>query len=76
MSDKTRQSLQLGVGIITVALAISSAIGAFYVLPYRMSAAEAAISKMQDERKTDRELLLRIDERTARMDKTLDRLVK
>lgn len=76
MSEKTRQTLQMGATIVSVLLAVLGSIGAFYVLPYRMTAAEGAIKKMQEERTSDHELLSRIDERTAAIQRDLNRLAR
>jgi hypothetical protein len=62
MSNETKRNLELGALIIGTILAITSAFGVFYVLPYRMSAAETSISAMQIERKADHDVLVRIDE--------------
>ena len=67
MSNETRRSIELGALIIGTLLALVSAFGVFYVLPYRVSAAEVAISAIQIERKADRELLVRIDENVKRL---------
>lgn len=76
MSETNKRKLE----VVALLIAVVSGLGAFYgtfvLLPYRMAAAEKAITEVQVERKTDRELLVRVDERTARMEKALDRIAK
>ena len=67
MSNETKRTIELGALIIGTILAVVSAFGVFYVLPYRMAAAEVAINTIQVERKADRELLVRIDENVKRL---------
>lgn len=73
MSDKTKQTLATWVPIAISLLGLAYAA---LLLPYRMGAAEADIEKLKNERQSDHDLLQRIDERTSRMEKTLDRLTK
>ncbi len=75
MSDLTRQSLTR-IGLIVGLLSgLAGLFGAFVILPYRMDAAETAIRELHRTQAADHDLIQRTDERTARMEKTLDRLL-
>lgn len=76
MSETNRRKIEVLVMLISIISAFGAFYGTFVLLPYRMAAAEKAISEVQAERKTDRELLVRVDERTARMEKAIDRIAK
>lgn len=74
MSDAVKLSLtRLGV-IVGVISGLAGLFSAWFILPYRMAAAETAIKAVQEQAYTDHSLLQRIDERTARMERALDRL--
>jgi hypothetical protein len=71
MSDQLRLNLTrfgITVGIIS---GLAGLFGAWFILPYRMSAAEQAIKDVQSQGYADHSLLQRIDERTARMEQRL-----
>lgn len=76
MSETNKRKLEILGLVVAVLTGISAFFGTFVLLPYRMQAAEKALSDVQIERKSDRELLVRMDERTARMEKTLERIMK
>lgn len=76
MSETVKRRLEVMTLIIAVVSGLGAFFGAFVLLPYRMDAAEKAIVEVQGERKSDRELLVRVDERTARMERALDRMAK
>lgn len=76
MSDHTKTILARVLAVIGVLSGIAGLLGAWFVLPYRMDAAEKAIREVQKQSATDHDLLQRIDERTARMEKAIDRLMK
>lgn len=76
MSDSNKRKLEMLALLVAVISGIGAFFGAFVLLPYRMQAAEKAIEAVQTERKTDRELLIRVDVRTERMEKALDRIAK
>ena len=74
MSDETKESLSrigLAVGVLS---GLTGLLGAFVLLPYRISAAEQEIRQVKIETRADHELLVRIDERNARMEKAIDEL--
>lgn len=71
MSDQVKLNLvKFGVGLGIVS-GLAGLLGAWFVLPYRMSAAEQAIKEVQSQSYTDHSLLQRIDERTARMERQM-----
>ena len=76
MSDHTKTILARVMATVGILSGIAGLLGAWFVLPYRMDAAEKAIRDMQKQSSTDHDLLQRIDERTARMEKAIDRLMK
>lgn len=74
MSDETKESLSR-IGLVVGLLSgITGLLGAFVLLPYRISAAEQEIRQVKIETRADHELLVRIDERNARMEKAIDEL--
>lgn len=76
MSDHTKTLLARVMAVVGILSGIAGLLGAWFVLPYRMDAAEKAIREVQSQSHTDHDLLQRIDERTARMEKGIDRLTK
>jgi hypothetical protein len=74
MSAEGRRKIEIAALVVGTLLALLSAGGVFFVLPYRMSAAESAIAKIQEQRVTDHDVLTRIDARTEEMQRTLARL--
>lgn len=60
MSDKASKTVTWLLGS---AVAISTLLGSFVVLPQRMQAAEEQIRLLQAQQRNDRELLTRIEER-------------
>lgn len=74
MSEQTKRKLEIMAVIASVIISILSGLTAVVLLPYRVSAAENEISKLQAEAKADHDAITRIDGRTERMEKTLDRL--
>ena len=76
MSDEVKLNLSriaVGVGLLS---GICSLFGAFVLLPYRVSAVEQMARQTQIETRADHELLVRIDERNARMEKQLEELAR
>lgn len=72
--------LEVGLGCCVALIAIASAIGTWYVLPYRVSQLESKsvgiqiqIDSMQKDSQVQKELLIRIDERLKQVQQTLDR---
>lgn len=76
MSEANKRKLEILGLVVAVLTGIGAFIGTFVLLPYRMQAAEKSLSDLQIERRSDRELLVRVDERTARMEKAMDRITK
>jgi hypothetical protein len=55
-------------GIAVALLAsITSVVGAWFVIPYRLTLAEAAIAEIRSEQKETRERTIRIDENVKRL---------
>jgi hypothetical protein len=75
VSDDVKLSLTKAGIVIGLLAGLAGLLGAWFVLPYRVSAAENAIREVQTQARTDHDLIQRIDERTARMEKAIDRLV-
>jgi hypothetical protein len=74
MSDQTKSALTrlgLAVGIVS---GLSGLFGAFVLLPYRIDAAEQEIKQLKTEARVDHELLVRIDERSKRIEERLEDL--
>ena len=74
MSDQTKSALTrlgLAVGIVS---GLSGLFGAFVLLPYRIDAAEQEIKQLKTEARVDHELLVRIDERSKRIEDRLEDL--
>lgn len=65
--------MKVGV-VVTVLIGIAGLLGAWFVLPYRVAAAEAEIKEVRYQSAKDHDMLQRIDERTGRMEKALERI--
>jgi hypothetical protein len=61
----------LAIGIVS---GLSGLFGAFVLLPYRIDAAEQEIKQLKTEARVDHELLVRIDERSKRIEERLEDL--
>lgn len=61
------------VNTISVVIGVVTAGHSFYLLPYRMKVNEEAVIAIQQSHQRDHELLVRIDERTARVAEWLRR---
>lgn len=70
MSDNTKKNLELLGLFLALALSIAAIGQAWFTLPYRIEKAEQSIA----ETVKDRELLVRIDERLARLQADLAEL--
>lgn len=67
MSDKAKQHLAI-IGIcVAIASGVTGLLGAFVILPYRMSAAEEEIKQVKTAIHLDHDTVTRIDSRTALM---------
>jgi hypothetical protein len=73
MSEKLRTKVELLALLIAVLSGGSGLVGAFIVLPQRMDAMETRVEKISNQRESDRELLLRIEERGIAVQKELSR---
>lgn len=66
MSHKSQGDVNLNVSktaiVVAVLAGLGGLVGAWFVLPYRVSAAEQNITVIQNEQKFQRDLLIRIDE--------------
>lgn len=67
MSQKLKANLQVISLVLGICIAVFGAVGAWAVIPYRLEQAEAEIRALKDDRATDREILVRIDERVNRL---------
>jgi len=76
MSDKSRKWVELVAVMAGLATGVAGMFGAFYLLPYRMDAVEMRVEKISQQRDTDRELLLRIEERLINVQRDLQRVTK
>lgn len=65
--------MELAALFIAVLSGASGLIGAFIVLPQRMDAMEVRVEKISNQRESDRELLLRIEERVIAVQNDLKR---
>lgn len=74
MSERTKNTLE----VITLAAGLLLSVAAFakawFVLPYRVEQLEARATSADDVTARSRELLLRIDERTANMQRDITEL--
>lgn len=71
LTPDTKVRLPLSASVaVAGALALSG--GTFAVAQYRLTAGEERIAAMEASRATDRELLVRIDERTAEMKRLIE----
>lgn len=67
MSDELKINLSK-LGIVTaIAVSIVGLLGAWFILPYRMTAAEAKISAMEVQIAEQQTLLIRIDENVKQL---------
>ena len=73
MSDQVKLNIARFGLLVGILSGLAGLFGAWFVLPYRMSAAEQAIKDVQSQGYADHSLLQRIDERTERMERALDR---
>lgn len=63
-------------GLIVALLAAIWSTGSLWLaIPMRLSATEAGLQEVRTQSRTDHDLLSRIDERTERMEKTVDRIM-
>jgi hypothetical protein len=73
MSEEVQINLtRIGV-VLAVLAGVATPFGTFVLLSHRMDAAEKAIIAVQTKADIDHDMLQRIDERTARIEKALDR---
>jgi hypothetical protein len=76
MSDKQRKWIEVVAVCAGLATGLAGMFGAFFLIPYRMSAVETRVEKIAQQRDTDRELLLRIEERLISVQRELMRSPK
>ncbi len=62
MSDETKDSIGRAATILGIISTIAALAGAWFILPYRVGAAERRIDQLETEQRQARELLVRIDE--------------
>jgi hypothetical protein len=79
MSDKQSQSQLLTLNRIELVLAVvialgtvASCIASWGVLPYRVTKAEESIAVIQNERRIDHDVLIRVDENVKQLIQKLD----
>ena len=73
MSDTIRKRVEFWATLIGLCCGLSGMFGAFVILPYKVDALEKRETASEAMSKTDHELILRIDERLAAIQKTLER---
>lgn len=77
MTTQTKGRIEFAgliIGILGGIGGIAGLIGAFYLLPYRLEAAEKRIEVISIQRTADRELLTRIEERVISIQQDLRRI--
>ena len=67
MSIDPKLKLETVAAVVVAFIALASAVGTFYLLPYRMAAAEAAIVVIQNDQRATRDVLIRIDENVKQL---------
>jgi hypothetical protein len=67
MSDKTLNFIGKWQAIIALLITLAGGAQAFFLLPYRVAANEKRVDQLVVEAGTNHELLVRIDERVARL---------
>lgn len=73
MSDKLKTNLHaisLAIGIV---IAVFALVQAWAILPYRVQQTESEVKAMKDERKSDHEILVRIEEQVKALREELRR---
>jgi hypothetical protein len=76
VTNVLRNNLELTglmISIIGGVAGIAGMVGAFYVIPYRMEAAETQIRHLSASHEKDHELLNRIEERLIAIQKSVER---
>lgn len=74
MSDKIKVGLT-NLSLITgITVGVFGALQAYAVLPYRLEQAEREVRALKDERKVDREILIRIEEQVKAMREEMKRV--
>lgn len=74
MNDRTQKALEIITLLIGLAISTAAFAKAWFVLPYRVEQLEARAQQADQMAANTRELLLRIDERTAGMQRDLAEL--
>lgn len=62
MSDETKENISRAATILGILSTVAALAGAWFILPYRVGAAERRIEQLETEQRAARELLVRIDE--------------
>lgn len=74
MSERTKSTLEVIAVILGLVVATAAFAKAWFVLPYRVEQLESRVSAADEVASRSRELLLRIDERTATMQRDITEL--
>lgn len=74
MSERTKSTLEIITFILGLVIATAAFAKAWFVLPYRVEQLETRAGAAEDVANRSRELLLRIDERTATMQRDITEL--
>lgn len=67
MSDEVKLNIVKASGIIGLLAGLAGLLGAWFVLPYRVGAAETKLAKLETEAQQTREILIRIDENVKQL---------
>lgn len=73
MSEKIKTGVAAGGLILSIGLAAAGCYQAWAILPYRVDQTEREVKTMKDERKIDREILIRIEEQVKALREELQR---
>jgi len=74
MSDRTQRTLEIIVMLVGLTVSIAAFAKAWFVIPYRVEQLETRAGTSEVQTITMRELLMRIDERTAGMQRDITEL--
>jgi len=67
MSDEVKLNLAKVGGFLGIICGLAGLLGAWFVLPYRMAAAETKLLKLEIQAEQTREILIRIDENVKQL---------
>lgn len=75
MQEKAIKSNLTVIGlVVSVTAGVFGFVGTFTILPYRINAAEIEIKQLKEERRADREILIRIEEQLKFLGLKIERM--